>query len=757
MRKSRKLIAILATLALLATLLVPMVGPAAASATYSMSSVNKVKAGFSGPIGNLTITMDASTALATVGKYVYFDLPTSPSGYVIFPNLNVGDAVQGVVMTNAFNAAGAAVTITKTSATQFKIEATVPGSGWDTDKNSLISIPLAITVPGGVAGDVKLTVSAPSSSTFAPGGDIIIARVGTTSGTIASESVPAISSSGGPIGVIDIKEDTAGSLADSGGTAALKLKLPPGFKWRQWPTVTTMWGNVQIKQSNMSLSDDDRQLNISVPSDCVSTSGSFIKLNAAIDVDESVAKVGVITVTVSGATSFNPSSIDVGMYGDYTVSAKAFSTLDLIGGKAGQDIGKLEIDESIPGSLVEGRTLTLTLPDNVKWAQLPIIDTDKSKNYRNITITTTVVGSDAKMIKITFNNCAAAGATDPATIVLKDMQVTPAIDFTGDLTVEMGGSQGISGNVTLGKVKAPVSVSASATPDVQIGLPSQAIGDITITENAPESIKGTVTYSVKNNDGTIGSETKSGSSGMLVVKAPAGVTFDGTPTVDVTEGDLQIDKSGVKTDTSDANEGLLYIKIKSSSTQPSTIKISGIKLTVDRTIPEGPLALKVRGTALDETLNIDGVDEFFPGRKDAASVVVAKCVTPAPVEKKSTVVFKIGDTKYTVNGVEQTMDAAPYIKDGRTFIPVRYAAQAVGVTPENILYSDGKVTLIKSDKVVQITIGSNVMLINGVAVTMDVPAEISSDRTMLPFRWVAQALGAQVNWDETNQAVTMTL
>jgi Copper amine oxidase N-terminal domain. len=75
----------------------------------------------------------------------------------------------------------------------------------------------------------------------------------------------------------------------------------------------------------------------------------------------------------------------------------------------------------------------------------------------------------------------------------------------------------------------------------------------------------------------------------------------------------------------------------------------------------------------------------------------------------------------------------------------------------DILYSDGKVTLIKGDKVVQLTIGSNVMVINGVAVNMDVAAELSNDRTMLPFRWVAQALGAKVTWDEATQTVTMEL
>lgn len=225
---------------------------------------------------------------------------------------------------------------------------------------------------------------------------------------------------------------------------------------------------------------------------------------------------------------------------------------------------------------------------------------------------------------------------------------------------------------------------------------------------------------------------------------------------------MQVDTTATKTDTTDAHEGLLLIKIKSSSTTPSTIKITGIKVTVDRTVPEGPLAFTVRGTAIDETLASDSTstyldDKIFPGHKDAASVVVAKVVTPAPTEQKATVVFKVGDTKFTVNGKEQTMDVAPYVKNGRTYVPVRYVAQALGVAPENIYYADGVVTLLKGSTAVQLTIGSNVLKINGAEIKMDVPAELSNGRTMLLFRWVAQALGASVQWDEATQTVTMNL
>ncbi len=103
------------------------------------------------------------------------------------------------------------------------------------------------------------------------------------------------------------------------------------------------------------------------------------------------------------------------------------------------------------------------------------------------------------------------------------------------------------------------------------------------------------------------------------------------------------------------------------------------------------------------------------------------------------------------------MDVAPYVKNGRTYLPVRYVAMALGVAPENIYYADGVVTLLKGGVAVQLTIGSNVLKVNGAEIKMDVPAEISNGRTMLPFRWVAQALGASVSWDEATQTVSMTL
>jgi hypothetical protein len=47
-------------------------------------------------------------------------------------------------------------------------------------------------------------------------------------------------------------------------------------------------------------------------------------------------------------------------------------------------------------------------------------------------------------------------------------------------------------------------------------------------------------------------------------------------------------------------------------------------------------------------------------------------------------------------------------------------------------------------------------VVNGVQLTMDAVPEIQSGRTMLPVRWMAQALGASIEWDAETQQVTVT-
>ncbi|HHW44846.1 MAG TPA: copper amine oxidase N-terminal domain-containing protein, partial [Desulfotomaculum sp.] len=184
------------------------------------------------------------------------------------------------------------------------------------------------------------------------------------------------------------------------------------------------------------------------------------------------------------------------------------------------------------------------------------------------------------------------------------------------------------------------------------------------------------------------------------------------------------------------------------------------------------------------------------------------------------------DTDPTVEGFVneegfRPIDAAPFVENGRTYVPVRYLALALGIRPEDIgwnantgtvsmitqkeirwfgfgpfLFPEGKLpepltvsdimkalegydwsaNLTEEDIIdwkyddekhqsvsghcrippvirLKLIIGNKTLLVNGQTKTMDVAPLIREGRTYLPARWVAEAFGYEVKWDEARRAV----
>lgn len=118
-------------------------------------------------------------------------------------------------------------------------------------------------------------------------------------------------------------------------------------------------------------------------------------------------------------------------------------------------------------------------------------------------------------------------------------------------------------------------------------------------------------------------------------------------------------------------------------------------------------------------------------------------------------VFVLGKAVYTLGDDEINMDVAPYAKEGRTYLPMRFVAQALGIEGSNILWNKGTATFIVGEKRVSVTIGSNVMYIDSAAVIIDAAPEIAHGRTMLPVKWIAAAFGVDAVWDSASQRVTV--
>ncbi len=88
-------------------------------------------------------------------------------------------------------------------------------------------------------------------------------------------------------------------------------------------------------------------------------------------------------------------------------------------------------------------------------------------------------------------------------------------------------------------------------------------------------------------------------------------------------------------------------------------------------------------------------------------------------------------------------DAQPGIVQNRTLIPVRFVSEALGAKVD----WDGinrVVTITQPGKVIKLAIDQVDVTVNGQAIALDVPAKIYFDRTFVPLRFVSEALG--VGW-----------
>ena len=100
-----------------------------------------------------------------------------------------------------------------------------------------------------------------------------------------------------------------------------------------------------------------------------------------------------------------------------------------------------------------------------------------------------------------------------------------------------------------------------------------------------------------------------------------------------------------------------------------------------------------------------------------------------------------------------------YAHDDRTFVPVRFVAERLGA--EVAWENDTRTVVIeKGGHTVRMPVGSLTYTLDGVEQTLDVPAELTAStdgnaRTMVPVRFVTEALGYQVEWDQPRNLVVI--
>ncbi|WIF96028.1 copper amine oxidase N-terminal domain-containing protein [Caminicella sporogenes] len=623
------------------------------------------------------------------------------------------------------------------------VEAVVYGDG--INNNSLwFKIPMLVEMKG--EGEAKVTIddrdSLVSSGTYT-------FAIGAGGDTIASIDDVEEFTDTVTIDDIRIDETSVGAIDDN---TNVKLKLPSDFKWYSTPSASDIvftGGLEGCTVSNIDVDGRTLEFDVDVTGKAGKTRGTIYIKNLQVTAEKD-ADYGDVEVSISG-DKISSTDLVVAKYCDYDVTVKADGEPEeLISGEWDSsynddkfELQTLVIEEKVANAWLGERKTRVEFPSWVKilgvkyetdsedvgtlkglpggdlseGASREFPDGEKDDNYVEFTAPNKSTTNEGELY-LTFYVSVEAG-------------------HSGDITAKVTGrSLPDDYEVVLGKAVAPVEVKAEGA-DVRTGVKGQKIGDITITETVKEAIK----------------------EGDLKIVLDDDVDWTDVPKIEVVKGNLDLDVEGAEVD-----NNVLTIPVDSDSSKPSTIKLSNVEVDLNRVVAEGDIKVKVKGDAVvenykKETTISNPLDNGFFDEDTAAEAVVATVITPADNDTKARaeVKFQIGSKEYQVGDEIRTADVAPYIKDGRTMLSVRFVAEAMGVPSENIVWNGEArtVTIFKGDRIAQLTIGSNILTVNGTKVVMDTAAEIKDGRTMLPIRFIAQALGADISWDGSTRTVTV--
>lgn len=769
--KFKKAFAVILAVAMVITLMPTM---AFASTTNTVSQVFNVAADEDMPVVKLNLK---ATGKDNVGGI--FDLTLENAEWavdgepdannIIDDSASVGDlsradgeaieiAVNGTAVTDA-----TAVAVDKTSV---RINTGVSTAA----ENQYIEVYLALksgTEPG------EVTVSVTDVNAKVSNQTLTVAKIADskTVASVVGSTIKKVSSDGTYEGnQIKISETSVNAVNDSAGEyQAIRLALPKDYEWD--PVNTKIGGdlaNTTVGGSTIALYDATAHLPIfqagTATSVCYSLNENkniltlyFNAVNAPYEqiltitpsfTVGSEAKEGEVAVNISNLKGDISDASDLVIAENVveSVEVKTFSEittvqsgLKLKNNSADPYYVYVQLKENVTDALTAGKTVEFDFPEEIQVLAAPryskVAGASKTSSYTEtagVSVNDTTA-KDASGFKWTAQ---ATAAKD--TITFK-VPVSVEAGFTGDFDVTVKGAKaGIDEqSVTVGTAVNPVTIEA-AVNDVKTGIQNQAVSSITIKETA----KGMLQDS-SNNDTVTLSIKGYANSGITLNKAKI--------KAEVTEGDIEISEPTV-------NNGVITFTVKSASSKPSTIVISGFTVTMNRVAAEGGYDLRAAGNAIvdNETYN-DG--DFQPF--SVASANYLNVITPADsdiIDNKIDAKFAVGESKYTNNGTEVAMDAASFIANNRTYVPVRYLANALGVTDENIAWNEAArtVTLTGSNTVVKLTVGSNIITTSTDTIKADVPVIVRDNRTYLPARFVANAFGADVAWDAVTRTVTIT-
>lgn len=156
--------------------------------------------------------------------------------------------------------------------------------------------------------------------------------------------------------------------------------------------------------------------------------------------------------------------------------------------------------------------------------------------------------------------------------------------------------------------------------------------------------------------------------------------------------------------------------------------------------------------------NSGGTTSNSGSKANSSSSATSKSITTTPlaVPQPTKTNYELADVTVEVNGKKLSFNQEPISIEHNTMVPMRDIFEALGA---NIKWesSTETVTATKGDISIKIVIGQSFATKNGQQLSLSQPAVIVNDKTMVPLRFVSEALGANVKWDENTRTVSITI
>ncbi|HUC92301.1 MAG TPA: stalk domain-containing protein [Paenibacillus sp.] len=131
-----------------------------------------------------------------------------------------------------------------------------------------------------------------------------------------------------------------------------------------------------------------------------------------------------------------------------------------------------------------------------------------------------------------------------------------------------------------------------------------------------------------------------------------------------------------------------------------------------------------------------------------AFIMIAATISPGLAQAAD------GNIKVTKDGQPLSFDTAPLVVQGRTMVPYAGIAKSLGAT----VGWDSKaktVVVTKADTRLKLTIGSTTAYKNGAKVQLDAAPVAVGGRTMVPLRFISEAFGLWIKWDNSSKTVAI--